>query len=116
MDWITDRIAIGSWDEPTPPGAQRIDCRLIPDHVRISPQVFRLALGLMAEALDMGQSVFVHCIGGVSRSPTIVAAWLCMRQGMSQHMAWEVISRKRPIIQPHPAQIASLSEFLEREL
>ena len=115
MDWITDRIAIGSWDEATPMGAHRLDLRLIPDHSAIPLEVFRLAIGLIDEALSRGENVFVHCIGGVSRSPVIVAAWLVRREGMSVNGALSLIRNHRPSIEPHPEQLRSLEKFVSLE-
>ncbi|KAK2467377.1 hypothetical protein APHAL10511_000612 [Amanita phalloides] len=59
--------------------------------------------------------VFVHCSAGISRSPTIVAAYLMKRRGMTLKAALGQIVRVRPQISPNPGFVLQLKE-LEMEL
>ncbi len=115
MDWITDRIAIGAFDESAPEGAAVLDLRGIPDHCRIEFNVFRWHVRMINTILDEGRKVFVHCIGGVSRSPTIVAAWLALSEDITGRQALVRIKAQRKQIIPHPDQVASLEDFLDAE-
>jgi protein-tyrosine phosphatase len=41
--------------------------------------------------------VFVHCIAGISRAPTLVGAYLIIKQGMTVQQALKTVSKKRNI-------------------
>ncbi len=64
-------------------------------------QHFRNAHKLIQAALAAGKSVLVHCAHGVSRSPTIVAAYLMLEKGMRRKEAIEWIAARRPIVSPN---------------
>jgi len=44
-----------------------------------------------------GCSVLVHCLGGISRSPTIVLGYMVKHQQMALHEAFEFVLRQRRI-------------------
>jgi atypical dual specificity phosphatase len=52
-------------------------------------------------ALAGGGAVYVHCFAGISRSPTIVAAYLIKSHGMNDCDALDFIKTKRPEIDPN---------------
>lgn len=112
MDWITDQIMIGAWDEQPPQGARVLDLRSIADHCLIPDWAFQVSIDTIDSLTAKGGTVYVHCIGGISRSPTIVAAWLALRRGMDWREAIALVKAKRPQIQPHPEQLASLASFV----
>jgi len=57
---------------------------------------------------QQNQAVLVHDHGGISRSPTMVMAYLIEYQGMSLAEAYRLLKAKRPMIKPHPVNIDSL--------
>ncbi|KAJ6531270.1 protein-tyrosine phosphatase-like protein [Mycena capillaripes] len=59
--------------------------------------------------------IFIHCSAGISRSPTIVAAYLMKRHGMTLKAALGQIVRARPQVSPNPGFLGQLKE-LEMEL
>ncbi|KAF5357003.1 hypothetical protein D9756_006485 [Leucocoprinus leucothites] len=61
--------------------------------------------------LDKGRGVLVHCQAGVSRSATIVAAYLMYRQNLDPEGALELIRKARPYIDPNPNFIQQLEVF-----
>ncbi len=58
-------------------------------------------LVLMLEGLCVTSTVLVHCRLGVSRSPSLVAAYLTKLQGTTPWIALRFIQDKRPMAQPH---------------
>ncbi len=110
MDWITPNIAIGTCLEIVPRGCAVIDLRPTPDHCHIHAVVLDGAIDKIHKVVKNNGLVFVHCIGGVSRSPSIVAAYLALTEKISVDEAYARIKQARPSIQPHPDQIESVKE------
>jgi len=57
----------------------------------------------ITDALGGGGKVLVHCICGVSRSATIVAAWLMTRDGYTAEQAIKLLQSCRECVDPIPA-------------
>jgi hypothetical protein len=57
-----------------------------------------------------GGRVYVHCMLGVGRSATLVAAYL-VAKGHSPAQAWSTIRRARPFVQPTAGQVAIVERF-----
>lgn len=69
---------------------------------------------IIADARERGGRVLVHCVAGVSRSPTIIAAYLVSRCSMSLRDALALLVRARPAVCPRPGFIAQLRELERR--
>ncbi|KIJ36307.1 hypothetical protein M422DRAFT_212249 [Sphaerobolus stellatus SS14] len=61
--------------------------------------------------IKKGRGVLVHCQAGMSRSATIVAAYLMHKQRIDVQTAVEMIRKVRPSIQPNPGFMAQLEVF-----
>ncbi|KAG7439997.1 uncharacterized protein BT62DRAFT_1051642 [Guyanagaster necrorhizus] len=61
--------------------------------------------------LDKGRSVLVHCQAGMSRSVTLVAAYLMYTRHLSPEAALELIRKSRPNIDPNPGFLVQLELF-----
>lgn len=59
--------------------------------------------------------VLVHCYAGLSRSVTIVAAYLMQTHRVTADEALRMIRSKRPYSEPNPGFLRQLKEF-EREI
>ena len=65
----------------------------------------RQGAAFVAEEIEGGGGVFVHCGSGVGRAPTMAAAYL-VSTGKTADEAWEKIREKRPFVRPRPEQVA----------
>jgi atypical dual specificity phosphatase len=57
--------------------------------------------------------VYVHCRMGISRSPSVVIAYVGRRFNMTFDEAYEVVERKRPCIMPNHGFKMQVKEYLE---
>ena len=64
-------------------------------------------------ALKAEEGVLVHCKNGMSRSSTLVIAFLISRRGQTLAEAYETVRRARPIILPNAGFFAALQRHEE---
>ncbi|PSS31082.1 hypothetical protein PHLCEN_2v2414 [Hermanssonia centrifuga] len=68
----------------------------------------------IAEALQNPRAcVLVHCVQGVSRSASIVCAYLVQAYGYSPAQAVQYVKSRRPYAEPNPGFITQLGEYAE---
>ena len=67
-------------------------------------------VAFVAQEIDRGGGVYIHCAAGVGRAPTMAAAYLAST-GVAAGQAWERIRAVRPFIRPTPAQIEQVRQF-----
>lgn len=68
--------------------------------------------------INSGKVTFVHCKAGVSRSATIVLAYLMMQLKMKFKEAYEFLETRSPYISPNPGfldQLRNLEKEFEAE-
>ncbi len=51
--------------------------------------------------ISEGRTILVHCVAGMSRSPTVLMAWMILCKRKSFDEAWRHIANRRPIIRPN---------------
>lgn len=61
--------------------------------------------------IDSGDRVLVHCAAGMSRSASMVIAYLMMKNFWEFKRAYETVKKKRPIIRPNPGFVTQLREL-----
>ncbi|KAI0087434.1 protein-tyrosine phosphatase-like protein [Irpex rosettiformis] len=61
--------------------------------------------------LDKGRGVLVHCVAGISRSASIVAAYLMYSHNLTLTDALNLIRESRPDIDPNPGFLKQLEIF-----
>ena len=61
-----------------------------------------------------GHTVLVHCLAGVSRSPTVIACYMAISLGCTFEEAINFIQKVRSIVDPHKALIELAHKFLGR--
>jgi len=69
---------------------------------------FPYAIQIIEDELTRGNKVLVHCLAGISRSATIVIAYLMWKYRWSFPTAYEYVKTKRPIIDPNFGFISQL--------
>jgi dual specificity MAP kinase phosphatase len=66
---------------------------------------------LKDEARKNNSKVLVHCQAGVSRSPTIVIAYIMKKYSLNLNEAYSKVREMRPIIAPNLIFMSQLMEF-----
>jgi protein-tyrosine phosphatase len=86
-----------------------------PDWVPIPSACFTSSVEAVLARRAAGQSVLLHCLAGVNRAPTVAAAVLCRRDGLSVGDALARVRAARPTAAPTPEQVASLRAWLRTQ-
>lgn len=66
------------------------------------------------EKLYNGHKVFIHCYAGISRSASIVIAYLMWKNDWQYEEAYNFLREKRPIINPNTGFVNQLKKWRER--
>ncbi|KAI9334409.1 protein-tyrosine phosphatase-like protein [Obelidium mucronatum] len=77
--------------------------------------IFEKCCEVVEAARLLGENVLIHCHAGVSRSSTIILAYLMRFQKLTLYEAWLLTYKARPIIRPNEGFARALQE-LEREI
>eukprot|EP01022_Parablepharisma_sp_SALTPOND_P001426 TRINITY_DN106356_c0_g1_i1.p1 TRINITY_DN106356_c0_g1~~TRINITY_DN106356_c0_g1_i1.p1 ORF type:complete len:425 (-),score=18.78 TRINITY_DN106356_c0_g1_i1:880-2154(-) len=76
---------------------------------------FLEAIEFIRSHIEKNQGVLLRCAAGVSRSASVVAAYLMKVKQLTRDEAIEYIKRSRPMVSPNPAFLKQLKHF-ESEL
>lgn len=76
--------------------------------------VFYDCYHFIEQALNKGEKVLVHCVQGVSRSVTVVIAYLMLKLRISYSEAFESVRKVRGIASPNIGFIVQLMAFQRR--
>lgn len=85
----------------------------IPGHDRPSWNIsvyFNVAAQFIASAIKQGGSVFIHCVVGISRSATLLIAYLMIERGMNAAEALQFVFRRRRVF-PNPGFLHHLAQL-----
>ncbi|KAL6078358.1 Dual specificity protein phosphatase 2, variant 2 [Balamuthia mandrillaris] len=74
-------------------------------------QCFAPAIEFLDNARKAGGRVLVHCSAGVSRSTTLVLAYLMAREGMTLRQAFIYVKRRRHVVRPNNGFLMQLVHF-----
>ncbi len=101
----------GEYDEQRHGFAPEHYCHLptVDNHAPTLEQL-RNGVTFIAQELDAGRGVYIHCWEGVGRAPTMLAAYL-VSTGMKPAEAWARIKAVRPFIRPSLPQLHQVDLF-----
>lgn len=82
------------------------------------PSLDQLNIGtaVINQAIENGETIYVHCKNGHGRSPTMVAGYLIRYRGMSVDEAVKFIAKRRPEIHIEKNQKSALAKFSKKWL
>jgi hypothetical protein len=86
----------------------RFYCVPTRDWVQISVSRFDRVVEIVSACLNAGTPVLLHCLAGINRAPTFVAAVLCQTLGMNVDKALAVVKSRRAAAKPTSEQEKSL--------
>lgn len=66
---------------------------------------------IIKRAIVNNKKVFVHCAGGISRSPSFVIAFLMIENEWNYEEAYNYVKKKRNIIEPNVGFIKQLKQL-----
>ena len=72
---------------------------------------FEEAFKFIEDARSKGGRVLVHCAMGISRSATIVLAYLMYKYRVPLNTAYEFVKARRPEINPNPGFMTILQQY-----
>ncbi|TNV75299.1 hypothetical protein FGO68_gene11216 [Halteria grandinella] len=105
------------YKEPAFPSLYRYKCvRLVDDTASNLKEYFRDCIDFINDVITKQKKpVLVHCAAGVSRSATIVIAFIMDTYKISLDDAYQYVLKRRPCIDPNDGFMEQLREF-EKEL
>jgi atypical dual specificity phosphatase len=91
---------------------------VLPDsHYEERMQVEQLAaaVAIVDKAISQHLPIYVHCLAGMERSPTVCIAYLCAHQGLElwEALNWVQQYNRRTSLQSHQLQV--LQEFVQQQ-
>ena len=143
MDWITENVALGDMYDaghldprhmdlpggvnavlnmavelPPDPGviaAHKIMYLFLPvdDGHALPRDIMMKAFVFLARCEMEHKRVLVHCVMGKSRSASMVAMYLALRDNISFKDALQIVRSKRPLVDPAPALARSVDAFVQ---
>lgn len=112
---ITHIICLGSHQEPVYPN--NFTYKLIPirDHTSVDISAyFDATFAMIDQVLTSGKGILVHCDAGVSRSASIVIAYIMRKNRCDYESAFNQVRNKRSIIDPNTGFVKQLRTYQEK--
>lgn len=69
------------------------------------------AVRYIADRINKGEHVFLHCKAGISRSGAIAIAYVMYKNGWTYENAFEYVRTKRSVVNPNKGFTKTLSEY-----
>lgn len=84
-----------------------IDDDILEDILKYLPELTEI----IEKHLKKGDKILVHCVMGMSRSASVVIAYLMQYKRMNYASAYHYTKSKRPIVNPNPGFVQQLKEY-----
>lgn len=101
-------------DDPVP-GIRYLRYPAVDDPSQNLAKYFHPAADVIHETIRSGGKVVVHCMAGVSRSCTLILAYLVKYRNMTLREAFKFVRQRRSIVHPNYGFFQQLIDF-EREI
>lgn len=72
---------------------------------------FDKAIDFIDESVDYGHGVLIHCVYGVSRSSTLMCAYLMRKHMLPMKQAVDYVKQRRPQVNPNSGFLLQLQSF-----
>jgi len=84
------------------------------DHAAPSLENLLVGTSMIKEVIDVGEMVYVHCLNGHGRGPTLGIAYFIRFENKTADEAIDFVSERRPEVHLEKGQIERLREFEKR--
>lgn len=82
---------------------------------RPTPQQVGEVVRLVHRSIEKSEPVFVHCLAGIERSPSICVAYLCCYQNLPLWQALNWLKQVHPASSPNDFQIQAIRDYIEQQ-
>jgi atypical dual specificity phosphatase len=79
----------------------------------LTAERLRKAVDVLSQCDRMGLPIYVHCLAGIERSPTVCIAYLCCVHHLELWEAVELVKRVRPVASPSRHQIRVIYKLMQ---
>jgi dual specificity phosphatase 12 len=93
------------------PNVRYHDYNIADDEKSNLAQYFDETGRIIDEALNRGEVVYVHCWAGISRSTSIIIAYLIKYFGWAPDFALKWVKQRRKIVRPNPGFSRQLIDY-----
>jgi len=90
---------------------RKIYVRLMDSHESDLSIYFDPVSEIIEHDIKRGGKVLVHCLAGVSRSPSLIMAYLIRYQGLNLRDAYDYVAERRRIIDPNEGFVRQLLKY-----
>jgi atypical dual specificity phosphatase len=80
---------------------------LIPDHLA-------KAVGIVHQAITEAAPIYVHCLAGMERSPSVCVSYLCLHQGMEVWEALNWVKQRNARTSLSPSQVQAIQTLVKQ--
>lgn len=77
-------------------------------------EAFEVGVRILDEISITGENILIHCVQGLSRSASIVIAYLMKHHKMNLIEAYSFVKVRRPLVKPNPSFIVQLLSLEEK--
>ncbi len=71
------------------------------------------AVEILHQCLEANESIYIHCLAGIERSPTVCIAYLCLHKKMELWAALNWLKQIHPRTSPTDMQLKTIHKFMQ---